>query len=203
MTDFDRWESRFAIAEYVFGTEPNAFVAAQGARLPAHGRALAVADGEGRNGVWLAEQGLDVLSLDFSPSAQAKALALAASRGVGERFRVELADVLRWAWPSEAFDVIAIVFAQFTSPDERTRLFAGVRRALKPGGLLLLEGYSPKQLAYRTGGPAELERLYTRELLEREFAGFAALEIREYDADLNEGTRHAGRSALIDLVATK
>ena len=90
VTDFERWESRFAVAEYVFGTEPNAFVAAQRERLPAHGRALAVADGEGRNGVWLAEQGLEVLSLDFSPSAQAKAQALAASRGVSERFRPEL-----------------------------------------------------------------------------------------------------------------
>lgn len=199
--ELDRWETRYRIPEYLFGTEPNAFLASHASLLPKRGRALAVADGEGRNGVWLAGQGLDVLSLDFSPAAQEKARALARERGV--TLTTELADVNAWTWPEEAFDVIVVIFTQFTSPAERERMFAGIRRALKPGGLLLLEGYSPKQLEYGTGGPSQLDRLYTRELLERAFAGFTSLEIREYEAELEEGTRHAGMSALIDLVARK
>lgn len=202
MSDYERWESRYAAATaYLFGSEPNAFLAAQRARLPRSGRALAVADGDGRNGVWLAEQGLDVLSLDFSPSAQSKAQALARSRGVA--LTTELTDVTRWSWPAEHFDVIALIFAQFTTPEEREQLFAGIRRALRSGGLLLVQGYGPRQLEYRTGGPAELERLYTREVLAQAFGDFTSITIVEYDAQLSEGDRHTGTSALIDLVATK
>jgi SAM-dependent methyltransferase len=202
MHEYNRWESRYAAAtDYLFGTAPNAFLAAQRARLPKGGRALAVADGDGRNGVWLAEQGLEVLSLDFSPSAQEKANALARSRGV--TLRTELADATQWPWPTDHFDLIVLIFAQFTSPSERERLFEGIRQALRAGGLLLIEGYGPKQLEYQTGGPAELERLYTRELLAEAFGDFTSITISEYDAELCEGNRHTGTSALIDLVATK
>src|SRR6266508_6081596 len=104
MSEYERWEGRFAAPEYVFGTEPNAFLAAQKKLLPKSGRALAIADGEGRNGVWLAEQGLDVLSLDFSPSAQKKARALAAERHVNVAFAH--VDVHKWDYPEAAFDVV-------------------------------------------------------------------------------------------------
>lgn len=201
MNEFERWETRYSDRGYLFGTEPNAFLAAQKALLPKAGRALAVADGEGRNGVWLAEQGLDVLSIDFSPKAQAKAQALARSRGV--KLTTELVDVNAWLWPISEFDVIAVIFTQFAGPTERERMFAGVRRALKPGGLLLLEGYTPKQLEYGTGGPSNRENMYTRELLEQAFGDFADLHITEYEAEVSEGTRHAGMSALIDLVGRK
>jgi len=198
MKELERWEGRYAPESYLFGTAPNAFLAAQKTRLPARGRALSIADGEGRNGVWLAEQGLDVISLDFSPTAQAKARALAASRGV--KITTQQVDIATWTWPVEAFDVIVAIFAQ---PIHRGTLFPGIRRALKPGGLLLLEGYPPKQLQYGTGGPADLERLYTREHLEVGFAGFTDIRIDEYDAEIYEGDGHGGMSALIDLIATK
>jgi len=196
--EFQRWEGRYAPERYLFGTAPNAFLAAQRARLPKAGRALSIADGEGRNGVWLAQQGLDVVSADFSPTAQAKARALAASRGV--TITTELIDLANWEWPAEAFDVIVSIFAQ---PLERKRLFAGIRRALKPGGLLLLEGYPPKQLQYGTGGPGEIERLYTRAHLEAAFGDFSQVQIDEYDAEVSEGEGHGGMSALIDIVAVK
>jgi SAM-dependent methyltransferase len=198
MGEFERWESRFAPESYLFGTEPNAFLAAQKARLPERGRALAVADGEGRNGVWLAEQGLDVLSVDFSPTAQAKARALAESRGVA--ITTQTVDLTTWAWPADEFDVIAVVFAQ---PLHRETLFASVHRALKPGGLLLLQGYTHKQLQFGTGGPSELERLYTREAIETGFAEFSDVQIEEYDAEIYEGDGHGGMSALIGVVAIK
>lgn len=123
MQDLERWEKRFSAPEYVFGTEPNAFIAAHRALLPSYGSALAVADGEGRNGVWLAQQGLEVLSLDISPTAQAKAQALARARGV--RITTEIADVTRWQWPAERFEVIAVIFSQFLEPAEREQMFTG------------------------------------------------------------------------------
>lgn len=200
MSELERWEKRYAEPEYLFGTEPTAFLAAQKARLPKSGRALAVADGEGRNGVWLAEQGLDVLSIDFSPRAQAKAQALARSRHI--QLATELADVTAWQWPTNAFDVIAVMFVQI-SPVEREIMFAGIRRALKPGGLLLLQGHAPKRLETGTGGPSKLENLYTREILEQAFGDFAELHIEESEVEMSEGARHTGIRALIDLVGRK
>jgi SAM-dependent methyltransferase len=201
MSDLARWESRFAEPGYLFGTAPNAFLRAQAHRLKAGWRALAVADGEGRNGVWLAEQGLDVLSIDFSPKALAKAQALAAQRGV--RLRTEQADLAAWRWPSEEFDVVAAIFIKFADPALRAKIFAGLKRALKPGGLLLMQGYRPEQLAYATGGPPHAENMYTRALLEEAFADFACIEISEHDSVIEEGTGHVGMSALIDLVGRK
>ena len=201
MSELDRWQERYATDEYRFGTAPNAFLASQAKLLPKSGKALAVADGEGRNGVFLAEHGLDVLSLDFSPNAQAKARKLAAARGV--TISVEQADVINWSYPPDAFDVVVAIFFQFAAPPDRDRIFAGIKRTLKRGGLLLLEGYGPKQLEYKTGGPGILENLYTLEILEAEFGDFALLDIREYDAELHEGAGHGGMSALVDLVAVK
>jgi cyclopropane fatty-acyl-phospholipid synthase-like methyltransferase len=201
MSELERWESRFAAPDYHFGTAPNAFLRSQAHRLRAGQKALALADGEGRNGVWLAEQGLDVLSLDFSPNALKKARALAAARGVN--LRIELMDLAQWEWPAGAFDVIAAIFVQFADPPFREKIFTGMKRALKPSGLLLMQGYRPEQLDYRTGGPSQVENLYTRGLLEAAFGDFASLEIREHDSMVDEGAGHAGMSALIDLVGRK
>src|SRR5690349_1734969 len=95
-SEYDRWETRFGVPDYIFGTAPNAFLASCKPLLPASGKALAIADGEGRNGVWLAAQGLDVLSIDFSPAAQQKARALARERGL--RLAFEQADVHDWRY---------------------------------------------------------------------------------------------------------
>jgi SAM-dependent methyltransferase len=199
--EWDRWEKRFSVPEYVFGTEPNVFLKSQAGLLPKSGKALAIADGEGRNGVWLAEQGLDVVSVDFSPAALAKAHALARDRGV--TLRTIEADITTWSFPEAEFDVVVAIFFQFATPPERARIFAGIRNALRPGGLLLLEGYGPKQLEYKTGGPSQVENLYTEELLRAEFGGFSELAVRTYDTMTNEGTAHVGMSALVDLVARK
>lgn len=200
-SEFERWESRFAEPGYLFGTAPNAFLKAQAHLLPKRGSALAIADGEGRNGVFMAEHGLDVLSVDFSPAAQEKVRKLAAERGVS--LRTEQADITNWRWPEAAFDVVVAIFFQFVDPPERAQIFAGIKKTLKPGGLLLLEGYGLKQLEYKSGGPSRRERLYTRELLEEAFKDFSSLDISEYDSELEEGCRHVGMSALVDLVGRK
>jgi cyclopropane fatty-acyl-phospholipid synthase-like methyltransferase len=200
-TEFDRWETRFAAPGYVFGTAPNAFLKSQAHLLRKGQTALAIADGEGRNGVFLAEQGLDVLSVDYSSAAQAKARALARERGVS--LRTEQADMTAWTWPPAAFDVVAAIFVQFATPPQRAAIFAGIKQTLKPGGLLLMQGYRPKQLDYKTGGPSDVTRLYTRELLQEAFADFSSLDIREHDSVIEEGSGHAGMSALIDVVGRK
>ncbi|MBM3608282.1 MAG: class I SAM-dependent methyltransferase, partial [Alphaproteobacteria bacterium] len=164
-------------------------------------KALAVADGEGRNGVWLAEQGLDVLSIDFSPNAQVKARALAARRGV--TLDIRLADVHNWDYPDAAFDVVAEIFTQFSPPAERAKKWAGMRKALKPGGLMIIQGYTPKQLDYGTGGPKQLENLYTRTMLEEAFAGFRDMNIIEEELEMHEGSSHGGMSAVINFMARK
>jgi SAM-dependent methyltransferase len=204
MTDpeeFKRWQERYSTSEYAFGKEPNAFLVRCQPLLPQSGKVLAVADGEGRNGVWLAQQGLDVLSLDFSPAAQAKARTLAAETKVNVTF-VE-ADVHAWTYPDAVFDVVAEIFTQFSPPADRGRKWAGMRHALKPGGLLIVQGYTPKQLDYGTGGPKQVNQLYTREMLESAFGDFDNVSIVEEELELHEGASHSGMSAVIGLTARK
>lgn len=201
------WSARYRDAgeDYLFGTAPNRFLAAHAALFATGGRALSVADGEGRNAVWLARQGLKVTATEISPVAVAKAQKLAAGQHVEVDFAV--ADVLTPAWPpadyAAAFDFMVGIFIQFAAPAERERLFAGMKRAVKPGGLILVQGYTPKQLEYRTGGPPTVENLYTREMLLDLFDDFEILELREHEDVLEEGRAHKGRSALIDLVARR
>lgn len=197
--EYARWEARFATPDYAFGKEPNFFLQSRRKLLPRHGRALAIADGEGRNGVWLAEQGLNVVSLDFSPAAQKKARALAAERGMKVTF--VQADVHAWDYPEAAFEVVVEIFAQFSSPAERAIKWRGMRRALKSGGALIIQGYTPRQLQYGTGGPKRLENLYTRAMLEQEFGDFRDLNIVEEEREMREGASHAGMSAVIGLTA--
>lgn len=199
--NLDRWNSRYAGDDYLFGTKPNAFLAGQRDRLAPGRRALAVADGEGRNGVWLAEQGLRVTAVDFAPAALAKARRLATERGVAVTF-VE-ADLAAWEWPEQRFDVVAAIFIQFADPTLREAIFQGIRRTLAPGGLLLLQGYRPEQLQYGTGGPPHAENMYTAALLQDAFSGLEILHLQEHDSVIEEGTGHRGLSALVDLVARK
>jgi len=197
----DRWNERFGGDEYHFGTEPNAFLASQAQRLRAGMRALSVADGEGRNSVWLARQGLQVTAFDISPVGVDKARRLAREAGVAVDHRV--ADINDWDWDAASYDLVVAIFIQFASPAERARIFAGMMRALAPGGLLLLQGYAPRQLEYKTGGPGVAENLYTADLLRGQFAALDILHLAEHDSEIREGKGHAGMSALVDLVARR
>lgn len=195
------WDARFAGDDYIFGTAPNAFLAAQQPRLAAGQRVLCVADGEGRNSVWLAQQGLVVTAFDLAPRGVEKARALAAASGVEVEYHV--AGIEDWPWTPQSYDVVAAIFVQFAAPATRAAMFAGMMQTLKPGGLLLLQGYTPRQLQYRTGGPPLADHLYTPELLREAFAAHELVELREHDAVLAEGTQHVGMSALLDCVVRK
>lgn len=201
MSEYKRWEGRYGVPDYIFGKEPNYFLASCKPLLPKSGKALAVADGEGRNGVWLAEQGLDVVSLDFSGAAQMKAATLAKERGVEITF--VRADAHTWDYPEAGFDVVVEIFTQFSSPADRAKKWVGMRKTLKPGGLIIIQGYALKQLQYGTGGPKEIENLYTRAMLEEAFNGFRDVRIIEEEREMHEGTSHGGMSAVISFTARK
>ena len=196
-----RWEARFNVAEYLFGERPNAYLASKVALLTRGGRALSVADGEGRNSVWLAEQGMRVDAFDFSPTAVAKAKRLAASRAVYVSFNV--CETFAWNWAPSTYDLVAAIFIQFLTPAERARVFPLIKQTLKPGGLLILQGYRPEQLEYRTGGPPERDNLYTEAMIREALADMDVLELRCYDEHVEEGKGHAGMSALMGVVARK
>jgi SAM-dependent methyltransferase len=195
------WNKRFAGEDFLFGTAPNAWLREQAGAWAAGQRVLCVADGEGRNSVWLAGRGLQVDAFDIAEVGVAKARKLAAQQGVQVDFQV--ADCDAFAWPQAAYDGVAAIFIQFADPALRERLFARMQQCLKPGGVLVLQGYTPKQLEYRTGGPPLASHLYTEAMLREAFAGMDILTLREYEADVAEGSGHHGRSALIGLVARR
>ena len=198
------WNERYADAnEYLFGTAPNAFLERQKARFKPGMKVLAVCDGEGRNGVWMAELGCEVWSVDAAPNATDKARRLAVERGVSDRMHISTHDMMQWDWKAQQFDAVVGIFFQFANPKMRTSLFQGMQEATKPGGLIVLEGYGLKQLEFNTCGPKDAENLYTIPLIREEFSKMNIEFVEEYDASLSEGARHQGMSALVDMVATK
>jgi len=195
------WNKRYARAGYLFGTEPTQFLTRQRAHLTPGVRALAVADGEGRNSVFMASMGMRVTAMDASGVALEKARSLAAAHQVSVDYHE--ADVFSWDWAQEAYDLVAGIFIQFMGPQQRDQVFEAMKHTLKPGGTVLLHGYTPRQLEFGTGGPGQRENLYTKEILSQAFSDFEILNLKEYEMEIEEGRGHSGQSALIDLVARK
>lgn len=201
------WTARYRDAgdDYLFGTAPTAFLGRRLQLFSAGENAFLIADGEGRNSVPLAERGLHVTAIDISAVAVEKARRLAAARGVKVDFAV--GDINDAQWPPAPlrgkFDWVLGLFIQFVGGAERVRQFEALRQMTKPSGRVMLHGYTPKQLDYKTGGPSALENLYTKDMLIDEFAGWDIEELTEYEEDVAEGIRHNGRSALIGMIARK
>lgn len=193
------WNSRYDRKDFLFGTAPNAWLASHQALFAPGRRALAVADGEGRNSIWLAQLGLSVDAFDISSIAVAKAKDWVRRSGVTVNFNVTDCD--GWTWKPGAYDYVVAIFVQFADPEMRARLFANMVGSLAPGGLLMLQGYTPKQLEFKTGGPPEVSHLYTEEMLQASFLELEIIELHSYDAEIEEGTQHRGCSALIGMVA--
>jgi SAM-dependent methyltransferase len=195
-----RWNSRFSAEGYLFGESPNAYLAEKTPHLKA-GKTLSLADGEGRNSVWLAKQGHQVDAFDFSPVAIQKARQLADKHAVAVSYHCK--DWATFDWPAHHYDNVVGVFFQFVDPAARSALFAKIDQALKPGGILLIQGYGKDQLQFNTGGPSELSHLYDEELLLSAFPSYNVLEIKTYTAEVAEGAGHKGMSALVGFVAQK
>jgi len=195
------WDERFGDTEYIFGIKPNEFLKSQRSLFGREVKVLAVADGEARNGVWLAECGCDVTSLDISSVAQRKAKSLAQAREVKLDF--VLADALSWNFPLEKYDCVVCIFIQFSDPIERMALFSNIDKTLKKGGRLVLQGYGLDQLNYQSGGPGKRENLYSVPLLKDLLRDWEMELIEEYESVLDEGPKHQGMASLISVVARK
>lgn len=204
MTQFNnplaRWNERFASENYLFGKKPNRYLAEKIALLR-KGKALSIADGEGRNSVWLATQGFEVDAFDFSPVAIEKAQKLAHAHQV--RVNFHCSDWQNFDWQPEQYDAIAGIFFQFADPESRTKLFEKLNFALKPGGTLIIQGYGKSQMQNKSGGPGILENLYDEELLLSSFSSYKTLDLRTYLEEVDEGPGHSGMSALVGFVGQK
>jgi SAM-dependent methyltransferase len=198
-----KWDRSYGVPEYIFGTEPNEFLASQAKNFAAGGRILVPGDGEGRNGVWLSGQGFDVVTVEASAVGVGKARALAASRRAQPT--ILQCNLEEWDWPTAAFDGVASIFVHFM-PHVRQRLHRRMLAALKPGGLLVLAAFAVKHVERRAaggrGGPPP-EMLYTEALLRDDFAGATFELIEEADIALDEGSRHKGRASVVRLVVRR
>ncbi len=198
MKDF--WEQRYGADEYAYGVEPNAFLVDQAGQLAPQSKLLVVGDGEGRNGVWLAGQGMQVTSVDYSAEGVKKSQALAAQRGVN--VNAICADLTAWAWPEGEFDAVAAIFVHFPS-SIRAQLHAAMLKALKPGGLLILEGFHKDQLNYESGGPPNEDMLYTTDMLRGDVKDTDIILLEQGVTMLDEGRFHSGDGAVVRLVAER
>ncbi len=191
------WDERYAAEDYIFGTEPADFVRRAEPMLPRGARVLCLAEGEGRNAVFLAGQGHLVTGIDMSAVGLAKAARLAAARGVTVDLRV--ADVMAWDGADSPWDAVVAVFIHFRA-GERARVAAALARGLAPGGLFLFHAYAPGQIALGTGGPKDPGMLAGQAEVVADFPGWDVAMARDYEAVLAEGARHVGRSMLVDVI---
>ena len=200
--EMKRWNDRFSADGFVFGKEVNQYLKdAALLHIPKNSRVLCVADGEGRNSVWLAKNNDVVDAFDISEVGINKAKKFAQENSVNVHY--ELNDLDHFQWPENSYDAIACIFIQFAPPEMRQRAFEHMIKSLKPGGILIVQGYTPKQLEYKTGGPSIESHLYTENLLKDSFKSLQILDLKTYEAQLNEGAGHAGISALIGMTAKK
>ncbi|WP_353047817.1 class I SAM-dependent methyltransferase [Exiguobacterium sp. s22] len=201
MKGLSKWDERFSSEEYVYGTEPNEFLREWvTSHQPERKRVLAIAEGEGRNAVWLATLGYEVEMWDASKVGLEKAKRLATSQNVS--LQTKQIDLNEADWPNEAYDMVICIFGHFPPP-VREKVFAGIQKTLRPDGFFLTEVYSTNQLAYGTGGPNDASLLYTEEMFHQLEDDFVPLVLHETVVWREEGTLHHGESAVIQYVGQK
>jgi SAM-dependent methyltransferase len=195
------WDQRYEGTVYVFGQEPNMWMATNADLLKSGMTALLPGDGEGRNGVWLAERGLDVTTVDASSVGVEKARRLAAERGVD--LNIQIADLREWDVPEGTFDLMVSAFLH-VDPDDRAAVHRKLARMLKPGGLLLLEGFTTDHLGYGKGGSKDTRMLFTEDKLRGDFEELLDIEhLEALKTDLPASERHGGPAAVIRLRARR
>jgi len=192
------WNERYASEEFVYGTEPNAFLAEHAGLLSS--TVLSLAEGEGRNAVFMASLGLQVLGVDSSDVGLAKAQKLAALKGVS--IQTEIADLTTYTPPTNSFGSVVSIFAHLPS-QTRKRLYPLISQALKPGGVIIMEGYSKAQLDRNTGGPKDIDMLLTPIDIEQAFPSFEVILSREIEREVIEGAFHTGLASVVQFIGRK
>lgn len=194
----NNWDQRYSAADFYYGTEPNEFLRAQAAALPPHGRVLCLAEGEGRNAVFLAGLGHAVTAVDGSAVGLQKARRLAAARGT--TISTVTADLADYVIEPGSWDAIVSIWCHLPR-DMRARVHRACVSGLRPGGIFLLEAYTPRQLAFGTGGPSTAELMPTLAELRGELAGLDLLQAAELERTVHEGQGHHGPSAVVQILA--
>lgn len=193
------WNQRYGATEYAYGTEPNVFFKSQLDSLQA-GKLLMPAEGEGRNAVYAATLGWETTAFDSSISGREKAMKLASEKGVNITYRIE--DAREVSFPEASFDAIGLIYVHLP-PDFRQLLHQRILSWLKPGGHIILEGFGKDQLQFQSGGPRDINMLFSKAMLEEDFAALKNLHIEEASIDLEEGLYHVGKAAVVRLVGEK
>lgn len=193
------WEKRFSGKEYAYGSIPNRYFREKLNTLPA-GKVLMICEGEGRNAVYAAFRGWKAFAMDYSNKGKVKAMSLAAMKGV--HLEYDVSPVESFPFPAEEFDAVGLIFAHF-EPVLRTYVHAQARKALKKGGSLIFEGFSKEQFGRDSGGPVDINTLYSIDDLRNDFAGFDFKECNYIETILNEGLLHIGMASVIRIFATK
>lgn len=198
------WDQRYGAEEYAYGVEPNQFLKEELERIKP-GKALFPAEGEGRNAVFAAKLGWEVSAFDISESGKMKAEKLAGLKGVSLDYQIGTLEDMNYE--KESFDLIVLIFAHFPKPI-RSLIHAGLLELLKPGGMVILEGFSKAHLAFSTanpkaGGPKEISMLFSKEELMEEFSSLHQISLDEIEVYLNEGKFHQGQSSVIRMIGQK
>lgn len=193
------WDERYGEPGFAYGTEPNDFLVSAAERIVA-GPVLCLAEGEGRNAVYLASRGHAVTAVDGSAIGLAKARALATERGV--ELETVVADLADYRMAPNAYSAVVCIWCHLPAT-VRERVHRAAVGALRKGGLLILEAYTPRQLAFATGGPKTTELLYTLDELRQDFAGLELVVARETEREVHEGRFHSGKSAVVQIIGEK
>lgn len=197
------WDARYSQAEFIYGTEPNDFLRdiVPTLNLQQKGKCLMLADGEGRNGVFMARQGLEVVSVDYAQAGLDKAQKIAKDSGV--ELETVLADLAEYDLGTEKWDCIVGIFCHLP-PSIRNRVLTAIPGSLKSGGVCIFECYRPDQLEYKTGGPQDASMMYSKAIFEDAFAGKLKIQRNEeLDRDVVEGNHHTGMGAVVQFIGKK
>jgi SAM-dependent methyltransferase len=193
------WNERYAKNEFIYGKEPNEFFREELENLPV-GKIILPCDGEGRNAVFAAKLGWYVNAFDFSPSAKEKAKALAKQEGVNPKY--EVADILEKEFKENSADVVALIYVHFPA-ELRKIAHQKAIKWLKPGGKLILEAFNPRQIDNDSGGPKNIDMLYSEDILREDFKDLKIEKLEILQTNLSEGNFHKGKADVIRLIAIK